>query len=110
MSPSVHTTLQEAYRREIADTLELLLAGEIVSDRATAEYLIRILGALQRLVDQHRSDEQGRCVICRQPPHHWWWPWPKHIRCTVYSALGFFLRQPGQLVLATVTNEIQGPS
>ena len=110
MSPSVHATLHEAYRRELAELLEVLLTGEVVSDRATAERLIRSNGALQRLLDQHRPDKQGRCVICRQPPTHWW-PWPKRTTCTVYSALSFFLRQPGRLVLAAVTNnpaEIRG--
>lgn len=104
MSASVHATLHGAYRRELADLLEVLLTGEVVSDRATVERLIRSNGALQRLLDQHRHDKQDHCVICRLPSQHWWWPWSKRTPCTVYSALSFFLRQPGRFVLAAVTD------
>jgi len=46
VSPSVHATLYEAYRRELSELLDLLLAGEVVSNRAVAERLVRSVGAL----------------------------------------------------------------
>jgi hypothetical protein len=41
-----------------------LLTGEVVSDRATVERLIRSVGALLRLHDRHRIDRHGRCTVC----------------------------------------------
>lgn len=90
----VHATLYEAYGRELGVLLDELLAGEVVSDRVTAERLVRAVGTLQRLHDRHRLDRHGRCAICWPMPRTWWRPWPKRSICTVHAALTFFLRQP----------------
>lgn len=97
MSLSVHVTLYKAHGRELAVLLDELLAGEVVSDRATAERLVRSVGALQRLHDRHQLDQQGRCAVCWPIPPTWWRPWPKRSICTVHVALSSFLhQQPSQ--------------
>jgi hypothetical protein len=96
------TDSYQAYGRELAELLELMLAGDLVTDRATAERLVRWLGALVRLQQLHCVDRHGRCLICRAIPR-WWWPWPKHVSCTVHSALSFYLRQPERFVLSVIT-------
>jgi len=94
----VHTTLYQAYGRELAELLDLLLAGEVVSDRATAEQLVRVVSVLLRLHDRHRIDPRGQCAICWPIPRTWWRPWPKRSICTVHAALSFFLHhQPNQI-------------
>lgn len=93
----MHTTLYQAYGQELSELLDLLLAGEVVSDRATAEQLVRIVGAVLLLHDRHRLDRHGRCAICWPIPRAWWRPWPKRSICTVHGALTFFLQhQPSQ--------------
>jgi hypothetical protein len=97
VSPSVHVTLYQAYRRELSELLDLLLAGEVVSDRATAERLVRVVGVLLRVHERHRINARGRCAVCWPIPRTWWRPWPKRSLCTVHAALSFFLRhQPTQ--------------
>jgi hypothetical protein len=97
VSRSVHTTLHKAHGRDLAVLLDELLAGEVVSDRVTAERLVRSVGALQRLHDRHRLDPHGRCSICWPIPRTWWRPWPKRSICTVHAVLTFFLpQQPNQ--------------
>ena len=97
MSGPVHATLYKAHARELAELLDLLLAGEVVSDRAVAERLVRVVGALLRLHDRHRLDRHGQCVVCWPIPRTWWRPWPKQSICTVHVALSFFLpQQPSQ--------------
>jgi hypothetical protein len=93
VSPSVHETLYQAHGRELSELLDLLLAGEVVSDRATAERLVKVVGAVQRVHDRHRIDTRGRCVVCWPVPRTWWRPWPKRSLCTVHAALSFFFRQ-----------------
>lgn len=105
MSPSVHATLYASYGRELHELLDLLLTGEVVTDRATAERLVRSVGALQRLHDQHRLDDRGRCTVCWPMPRTWWRPWPKQSLCTVHSALDFYLRQPARFVLLNLTDK-----
>lgn len=100
-------TLHEAYGRELAELLELVLAGDLVADRAVAERLVRSLGALVRLQQCHGVDEHGRCsTTCRSVPRMWW-PWPKRITCTVHSALSFYLRQPELFVSAAVADQLR---
>jgi hypothetical protein len=98
------TTLYEEYRRELAEFVELVRTGKAFSDRAAAERLaVRLVGALTHLHMRHRVDERGRCSTCRSVARAWW-PWPKRITCTVYSALGASLRQPERFVLAVITD------
>ena len=89
----MHATLYEAHGRGLLELLDLLLTGEVISDRATVEHLVRSVGALLRLQDRHRLDERGRCAICWPIPPTWWRPWPKRSICTVHAALSFFLQQ-----------------
>lgn len=97
MSGSVHATRYKAYGRELSELLNLLLVGEVVSDRAVAERLVRVVGALLRVHDRHRLDPRGRCAVCWPIPRTWWRPWPKRSLCTVHAVLSFFLpQQPSQ--------------
>lgn len=90
--------LHEMYRRELAKLLDNIVAGEVPAvamDQATAErWIVRLVGALVRLQEQHRVDEHGRCSICWPLPPTWWRPWPKRSTCTVHTVLGFYLGQP----------------
>lgn len=105
-SPAI---LHEMYGRELAELLDKIAAGEVPAvavDQATAErWLFRLAGALMRVQEQHRVDERGRCSICWPLPPTWWRPWSKRSTCTVYSALGFFLRQPDRFLLTAVTDQ-----
>lgn len=85
---------------ELSELLDTVLAGEVVSDRAVAERLVRSVGALLELHARHRIDGRGRCGVCRPVPRRWWrpWPWSRRSTCTVHTALSLFLRQPSDLV------------
>lgn len=97
MSRSVPATLYEAYGRVLSELRDELLTGEVVSDRATVERLVRVVGALLLLLDRHRLDQHGRCAVCWPIPRTWWRPWPKRSICTIYATLSFFLpQQPSQ--------------
>lgn len=87
----------------MAELLERVLAGDLVTNRAAAEGLVRSLGAQLRLLELHGVDERGRCLFCRAARRQWWL-WPKRTTCTVHSALGFFLRQPEWAVLSVITD------
>jgi hypothetical protein len=93
VSPNVHATLYQAYGRVLSELRDELLTGEVVSDRATVERLIKVVGATLLLHDRHRIDRHGRCAICWARPRTWWRPWPKRSLCTVHAALSFFLQQ-----------------
>lgn len=105
MTPSVHTTRYRLFNEELSGLLDTVLAGEVVSDRATAERLVRFLGAVAYLHERHPLDARGRCAVCWTIPRRWWWPWLRRSTCSVYSALSFFLRQPPQFVLATIADQ-----
>jgi hypothetical protein len=94
MSPSVHATLYQVHGHELAELLDLLLAGEVVTDRTTAERLIRTVGALLRLHGWHQPDNHGHCGLCWTPPRHPWRPWPTRSACTVHNALGSYFPRP----------------
>jgi hypothetical protein len=93
VSLSVHATLYRAFAAELSELLDTVLAGE-AADRATAERLVRAVGALVYLHEQHPIDEHGRCRQCWQVPRRWWRPWPRRSTCSVHAALILFLRQP----------------
>lgn len=104
MSLLVPATLHEAYSQELAELLDTLLAGEVVTDRDIAERLVRSIGALMHLHQQHRLGAHSRCGICW--PRRRWCPWPpKRFTCTVHAALGFFLRQPSDLIITALTDQ-----
>jgi hypothetical protein len=98
-------TLHEMYGQELSELLDLVLAGDVVSDQATVERrLVRSIGALVWLHQWHQVDEQGRCSVCWPLPRTWWRPWPRRSICTVHSALDFHLRQRADFVLSTLTD------
>ncbi len=101
MSRSVHATLYKVFDGELSELLDTVLAGEVVADRATAERLIRTVGALVRLHGQHPIDAHGRCFSCRLPRR--WWPWRRRSVCSVHVALSFFLRQTPDSVHTALT-------
>lgn len=102
MSYSVHATRYRMFHDELSDVLNIVLTGEIIDDRATAERVVRSLGVAVYLHERHRIDEHGRCAVCWTVPRRWWRPWPRRSTCTVYSALNFWLRQPVESVLSTI--------
>jgi hypothetical protein len=94
VSLSVSATLHQVYGQELAELLDTVLAGEVVTDRDIAERLVRSLGALVHLHQQHRLNTRGRCVICSRP-------WPlKQSACTVHAALNFFLQSAAHATAA----------
>ena len=62
--------------------------GLLINDRDLAEKLIRVVGALAALHDQHAFDNRGRCVRCR--PSGWRLSWRPRRKCTVYDALATY--------------------
>lgn len=109
MNQSVSKTVHRVFEQELTSLLDTVLAGEVVTDRATAERLVRTLGALVRLHGQHPVDSHGRCALCRPPRRWWWWPWRRQFPCSVHVALSFFLRQTSDSVLAALTEPQQRP-
>ncbi|MGI9001140.1 MAG: hypothetical protein ACR2GH_05690 [Pseudonocardia sp.] len=61
MSRSVHVAVSRVFGDELSELLDTVLAGEVVSDRAVAERLVRSVGALAHLHGRHRLDAHGRC-------------------------------------------------
>jgi hypothetical protein len=66
---------------ELSDLRDLAL---IVEQRQTAERLLRIIGALAALSEQHAVDQRGRCPLCRPAGRLRWRR--RHV-CTVYDTL-----------------------
>lgn len=86
VSRSVHATMYQVFDRELSHLLDVVLAGDVVDDRETAERLVRTVGALVHLHEQHPIDAHGRCAACVQ-----WWPW-RRATCSVRAALSYFRR------------------
>ncbi len=107
MSYSVHATRYRVFHDELSELLDTVLGGEMIADRATAERLVRSLGAAVYLYERHPIDARGRCAVCWAVPRRWWRPWPRRSTCSVYSALSLFLRQPPESVLAVVAEHPQ---
>jgi hypothetical protein len=92
-------TLHEVYGQELAELLDTVLAGEMVTDRDMAERLVRSVGALVHLRQRHRLDTRGRCAVCWS--RRWRCPWPpKRSICTVQAALSFFLPSAAHATVA----------
>lgn len=88
-----HPTRYRMIDDELSDLLEIVLAGELIGDRAIAERIIRFLGAMISLHERHEVDRYGRCGRCATQ-RRWWCPWRRPNSCTVYSALVFCPTQP----------------
>lgn len=102
MSFSVHVTRHRVFHQELTDLLDLVLAGDVIADRAMAERLVRAVGALLRIQEQHSIDDWGRCPVCFTQPRRWWRPWPQRSVRTAHEALIFFLRQPAEKIVAAI--------
>ena len=99
MNRSVPQTLHCVFAQELTSLLDTILAGEAVSDRATAERLVRALGALSHVHQRHVIDAYGRCQVCWGIGRRSWRPWPRRTECSVHAALSFFLhQQPGHVL------------
>lgn len=90
-----HSTRYRLLSKELSSLLEIVLAGEVIEDRAIAERLVRFLGASISLHERHEVDRYGRCTRCAAP----WRPWRREHSCSVYSTLVFCLTQPFEFVL-----------
>lgn len=73
----------ESVHDELEDLLDILLKGEMVADRPTADRLVRVLTATHSLSEQHTIDGEGRCAYCRATP----WLWSRRAACNVFDAL-----------------------
>lgn len=92
--------------KELSSLLEMVLAGEVIADRAIAERLVRFLGAAITLHERHEIDRYGRCARCPAP----WRPWRRPRLCSVYSTLAFCVTQPFEFVLPAVAATSKRPS
>jgi len=101
-----HPTRYRLLDEELSSLLEVVLAGEVVGDRAVAERLVRFLGAAISLNERHVVDRYGRCGRC--VARHRWRPWRRAHLCSVYSALVFCLTQPFRFVLPAVLDRAEG--
>jgi hypothetical protein len=54
-----------------------------LDDRAMAERLLRVVGAVSSLSEQHALDDRGRCRLCR--PTRRYAPWRRRHACTVHQ-------------------------
>lgn len=89
MKPSALTLLAVQRRlvvEELADLLEIVLAGAVVDDRVTAERLVSVVGGALALVERHVIDGHGRCPWCKTIPRNWCRPWHRQSFCSVYVA------------------------
>lgn len=77
----------EAVEDELLALADTLLAGEQILDRAAAEHLVRVLGAVSALYAAHRVDDDGNCSICRPSRRTWLHASPPQGGCTVHAAL-----------------------
>ena len=66
-----------------AELAQLDDLGLLINDRAAAERILRLIGALAALNKAHGFDEQGRCRRCR-PARRWR---QRRHPCTVREAL-----------------------
>ncbi len=63
VSQAVPQALHHIFAQELASLLDTVLAGEAVPDRATAERLVRVLGAISHVHQRHIVDGHGRCEL-----------------------------------------------
>lgn len=101
-----HPTRYRLLDEELSSLLEIVLAGEVIGDRAVAERLVRFLGAAISLNERHVVDRHGRCGRCAAR-HRWRRPWRRLHLCSVYSTLVFCLTQPFQFVLPAILDRAE---
>ena len=101
-----HPTRYRLVDEELSSLLEILLAGEVITDRAIAERLVRFLGAAISLHERHKVDCYGRCGRCAAR-HRWCQPGRRPHSCSVYSTLVFCLTQPFEFVLPAVLDRAE---
>ena len=110
---SVADREDESVVRKLAELVDEIRAGKVpaaVVDQTTAErWLLRLFVVFWSLLEQHRLDKKGRCLICRQPHRRWWWPWPTRTTCTVHSAAQHYLDQPDWTMLSIIAGGYRTP-
>lgn len=100
-----HPTCYRLLDEELSSLLEIVLAGEVIGDRAIAERLVRFLGAAISLHERHEVDRYGRCRRCAA--RRWCRPWRRPNSCSVHSALVFCLTQPFKFVLPALLDRAE---
>ena len=65
MSESIARGMHRRFECELTDLAEAALHDEVVRDRALAERLVRLIGALLDITAEHDVDDLGRCRMCR---------------------------------------------
>lgn len=102
-----HPTCCRFLDQELSSLLEIVLAGEVIADRAIAERLVRFLGATISLREQHEVDRYGRCGRCAAR-RRLYQPWRRSHSCSVHSTLVFCLTQPFKFVRSAVLDRADG--
>lgn len=102
-----HPTRYRLLDEELSSLLEIVMAGEVIGDRVTAERLVRFLGAVISLHERHMVDRYGWCGRCAAR-RQWCQPWRRPHSCSVYSTLAFCLAQPFEFVLPAVLDRAEG--
>ncbi len=64
MRGALAVTRHVRVRRERADVIAAVLPGAAVPDRRLSEALVRIIGIVVRLHEDHAPDHKGRCSTC----------------------------------------------
>lgn len=64
MRGALAITRHARVRRELADVTAAVLPGAAVPDRRLSEALVRIIGLVVRLHEDHAPDHKGRCSTC----------------------------------------------
>ncbi len=85
----------ERVGEELENLAERIGAGDGVLDRAAAERLLRILGAVVSLHDMHQVDNRGNCSSCRTRARSWLHPRSVDNACSVHAALSLYLGHSG---------------
>jgi len=91
-----HALRHRLLTEELTELLDLVLAGEVVTDRATAERVVRLASAALSLNEQHTIDGRGRCGSCRKATTRGWRLPSRRAACSVYETLRANLTQPPQ--------------
>jgi hypothetical protein len=76
-----------AVTRCLAKTVEKGILGDRVAD----EHLLRVLGAVSRILADHPVDDMGRCTACRYRHGIPLWP-SRRVPCAVHDTFTYFLK------------------
>lgn len=96
------SSVWETRRRLLVEYLEALADQVSSADPALAEQTVRLLAAAVVLLRQHRINKRGQCRFCTAPR----WIWHRRPQCAVYRGIDFAMRQPLDVVLATLDRSL----